>query len=268
MIVDLSCPIEMRSYELLKDDMGSTRAYIRLFNLSNTAIHGYAATINWFNEFTQASETENITVDEMRVEGRSAFKLVHSTQCALNVDHVEMYFSWVEFADGTRWTPEDGDVVDIGEQRVVTGEELDLLKSAAGEDAVQFPQVQSKYWRCVCGRINSLEAENCLRCGRERNDVLKNLTRKAVVGQRAPRAHRPPRTEYVQQKRQKRKSDAFFKVILIALLIILCALVGFTLGRGGMDSLSWPTEPTEPPSYSDPATVNAYSPYFSSNIPS
>ena len=44
MIVDLSCPIELRGYELLMDDNGHTRAYIRLFNLSERAVVAYSAT--------------------------------------------------------------------------------------------------------------------------------------------------------------------------------------------------------------------------------
>ena len=176
MIIDLSCPIEMRGYELLCDDHGSTRAYIRLYNLTEKVITGYSATIYWFNELTQASVTENITVDEMRAAPRSGFKLVHSTQNVVRADHVEMYFSSVNFEKDEPWVPRDGAVVDIGEQPVLEGEELDLLKQTAGEDAVQFPQIQNKFWRCVCGRINLLEEQNCVRCGRERNTVLKNFT--------------------------------------------------------------------------------------------
>lgn len=74
MIVDLSCPIELRGYELLMDDNGHTRAYIRLFNLSERAVVAYSATTRWYNGLTRADVTENITVDEMLVKPRSGFQ--------------------------------------------------------------------------------------------------------------------------------------------------------------------------------------------------
>ena len=138
MIVDLSCPIELRGYELLMDDNGHTRAYIRLFNLSERAVVAYSATTRWYNGLTRADVTENITVDEMLVKPRSGFKLVQSLVDFLNADHVEMYFTSVTFEDGAVWKPVDGDLVEIGEQPVLQGEALDRLRAAAGDDAEEF----------------------------------------------------------------------------------------------------------------------------------
>ena len=180
MIVDLSCPIELRGYELLNDDFGSVRAYIRLFNLSDKGIRSYSATVSWFNALTRARITESITVDECVIEPSSAFKLIHSTKNIARIDHVEMYFASVGFEDGTVWLPDDGDLIEIGEQKALTGAELDKLKRMAGADAVQYPQVQRDYWRCVCGRVNLLSQDACARCKRDRTEVLKKLNPKAV----------------------------------------------------------------------------------------
>ena len=185
MIVDLSCPIELRGYELLMDDNGHTRAYIRLFNLSERAVVAYSATTRWYNGLTRADVTENITVDEMLVKPRSGFKLVHSLVDFLNADHVEMYFTSVTFEDGAVWKPEDGDLVEIGEQPVLQGEALDRLRAAAGDDAVQYPQTQKNFWRCVCGRINLLTSETCARCGRDQREVLTKFNEKAFSDRRS-----------------------------------------------------------------------------------
>lgn len=247
MIIDLSCPVELRGYELLRDDHGSTRAYIRLFNLSERTVTGYSATVQWYNALTNAADTENISVDEVEIPPRSFFKFVHSTKSDAEADHVEMYFSSVIFSDGETWTPRDGDLVDVGEQPVLEGEELDLLQEAAGEDAVQFPQVQNKYWRCVCGRINLLDRETCLRCRRDRNDVLKNLNSKAVLGARKPKSRVRRAARTAPRANKKRKSDAFLKAVMIALLIILFALIGYGIGKGrGADSAAL-TQPTSAP---------------------
>lgn len=224
MIVDLSCPIELRGYELLMDDNGHTRAYIRLFNLSDRAVVAYSATTRWYNGLTRADVSENITVDEMLVKPRSGFKLVHSLVDFLNADHVEMYFTLIEFEDGTVWRPTDGDLVDIGEQPVLTGEALDRLRAAAGDDAVQYPQTQKNFWRCVCGRINLLSSEKCVRCGREQREVLIRFNEKAFSDKhgRGARGQREP-----QKKRMPRAG----RTAAVVVLMLLLALLGFLLGR-------------------------------------
>lgn len=256
MIVDLSCPIELRGYELLQDDNGNMRAYIRLFNLSEKTVVSYSATTRWYNSLSREDATENITVDEMRVASRSAFKLVHSTQNFMNADHVEMYFSSVSFEDGEVWTPKDGDLVEIGEQPVLEGEELDLLRAAAGDDAVQFPQVQNKYWRCVCGRINLLETDECVRCGRDRQSVLKRFNARAILGGRPSRPEREenksPRAE--KPIKRRRKSNAPLVALLIALIIVLFALIGYGIGRRRHAAVL-PT-PSPAPTYFNGGAIN------------
>ncbi|MBQ1257051.1 MAG: hypothetical protein IIW08_02665 [Clostridia bacterium] len=234
MIVDLSCPIELRSYELLSDDFGNIRAYIRLHNLTNKKIVGYAATINWYNAITRARITENIAVDECGIEPEDGFKLVHSTQNLAKIDHVEMYFSSVTFDDGTEWKPGSGDLIEIGEQQELTGARLDRLRELAGEDAVQYPQVQKEYWRCVCGRINYLKDEKCVRCRRDRNRVLKQFNQRAVM-----RNH----NENAGGKASRRKTQAQKKhawqgilyLLLALLLLAILAFAGFHLGRDGRE---------------------------------
>lgn len=252
MIVDLSCPIELRGYELLMDDNGHTRAYIRLFNLSDHAVVAYSATTRWYNGLTRADVTENITVDEMLVEPRSGFKLVHSLVDFLNADHVEMYFTSITFEDGTVWKPVDGDLVDIGEQPVLKGEALDRLRAAAGDDAVQYPQTQKNFWRCVCGRINLLTAEECIRCGREQREVLTRFNEKAFSDKRSDGERRQrPAQAYAQEKRKKPLLRAGQAAVIVVLMLLL-ALLGFLLGRMSVrESTSGQPSATMAPVYED-----------------
>lgn len=234
MIVDLSCPIELRSYELLNDDFGNIRAYIRLQNLTDKKIVSYTATINWYNAITRARITENIIVDECEIEPKSQFKLIHSTQNLARLDHVEMYFASVTYEDKTEWKPGNGDLIEIGEQQELVGAGLDRLREAAGEDAVQYPQVQKEYWRCVCGRINYLNSDKCIRCARDRNRVLKQFNRRAVMrffdenaGGRAPRGR--------TKAQKKRAWRGFFYLLMALVLLAVLAWAGFRLGRNGSE---------------------------------
>ncbi len=246
MIIDLSCPLELRGYELLKDDKGTTRAYISLFNLSRETVVAYSATTNWYNALTRESVTEIITVDEMRVAPRSAFKLVHSMQRFADADHVELYFSSVSFLNGETWTPRDGDIIEIGEQPTLSGEALDRLKSIAGDDCVQYPQVQKRYWRCVCGRINLLDNESCVRCERDRGDVLSRLNAKELGKGDGSRARREPIVYDEDDAYARADDNRALKFVLIALVIILCALIGYRLGKRDEPDAPKPTPvPTE-----------------------
>lgn len=234
MIVDLSCPIELRSYELLNDDFGNIRAYIRLHNLTNKKIVGYTATINWYNALTRARITENIKVDECEIEPMSDFKLIHSTTNRAKIDHVEMYFAGVSYDDGTQWEPGSGDLIEIGEQQALTGASLDRLRTFAGDDAIQYPQVQKEYWRCVCGRINYLKDEKCVRCQRGRNRVLKEFRPGAIL--RKEKENAGKRADRVRpQAQKKRMRRRILYLLLAALLMALLAFAGFRLGRDGTD---------------------------------
>lgn len=264
MIVDLSCPIELRSYELLSDDFGNIRAYIRLYNLSEKRVSGYSAAILWYNAITRARITENIDVDKCEIEAGGAFKLVHSTQNRAKVDHVEMYFSRVVYEDGSEWIPGNGDLIEIGEQRLLSGGALDRLRDMAGEDAVQYAEVQKEYWRCVCGRINLLTGENCARCRRDRNTVLKSFNQKAVRREReAERTQREERRRARSQKEKKRARRKILILLLAALLIAAVAVAGYRFGRYGSDM--WKKQTFVPGAAAD-MRLDYFSAYSDSNI--
>lgn len=264
MIVDLSCPIELRGYELLNDDNGSVRAYIRLFNLSDKHIVAYSATVSWFNALTRARVTESISVDECVIEPESAFKLIHSTKNIARIDHVEMYFAGVTFEDGSTWQPSDGDLIEIGEQKRLAGAELDALKAIAGADAVQYPQVQKDYWRCVCGRVNLLTQDACMRCKRDRGEVLKKLNAKAVHAADASHAGEGVKIhKSVYKKEEKHPGRTLLKVLVVLLLIIAAAYLGFRFGSGGFDDSS---EPDAGSGYSDKFIYDRPSAYSDSYL--
>lgn len=265
MIVDLSCPIELRSYELLSDDFGNVRAYIRLHNLSQKRITGYSATILWYNALTRARITENIQVDQCLAEPSGDFKLIHSTENKAQVDHVEMYFTSVSYEDESEWKPGNGDLIEIGEQKLLSGVRLDQLKELAGEDAVQYPEIQREYWRCVCGRINLLSDGACARCHRDRNLVLKKYNAKAVRrAQEDASADRPRSGKSRSAFEKKRARQKAFYLLLALILLVLLSILGFRFGQYGADMWKKPDRISPYGLQAD----NYFSAYSASNISS
>ena len=111
----------------------------------------------------------------------------------------------------------------------------------AGEDAVQYPEIQREYWRCVCGRINLLSDGVCARCHRDRNLVLKKFNAKAVRrAQEDEFAHRPhaQKARSTQEKKRARQKALYFLLALI--LLVLLAIVGFRFGQYGSDIFKKP----------------------------
>ena len=226
MIIDLSCPIELRGYEIMHDDSGAARAYIDLFNLSEETVSGYGATVRWSRDETRESANDDVSVDAIAIPGGGLFKLVLSTGLVKYADRVELYFNRVDFTSGEIWKPKDGELVDVGEFVPLEGEELDRLKAAAGEDAYIFPEMQDNFWRCVCGRINPLDADRCMRCLRERNYVLAELNRKSLNMDDEAVQRREKRVRRAQEARSKvPKKDGKADIYLILLLISVTVFV-------------------------------------------
>lgn len=206
MILDLSSPIEFRGYELLSDDAGITRSYLKLYNISDRTITGYSATVRWSKDSVEDGTTDHIDVDGIAIPGSTHFELMLSSTCP-GADRLELYFSGVSFEDGGKWTPKDGALVDVGEQPELTGKDAQTLREAAGDDAIMYPQTQDKFWRCVCGRINLLTEGQCRRCGRDRSYVLRELNPKAL-GMTEPERKKAGKRRRKAMKSVKRPEQA------------------------------------------------------------
>ncbi len=234
MIIDLSSPVELRGYEIMHDDSGAARAYIDLFNVADDTITGYSATVHWKRDETGENANDYIAVDSVAIPGGGLFKLVLSCGAFAFADRLEMYFDRVSFQSGEEWTPKDGDLVDVGEFRPLEGGELDKLRQEAGEDACMFPEMQDEFWRCVCGRINPLSSEECARCRRERNYVLRELNRKALGLSEKEKAARFKRI--IRSKKQSagnpenpNNTSFYLAMLFLAILVFLTVSLLITM---------------------------------------
>lgn len=202
--IDLTCPIEIRGYELICDDRGCVRAYITLNNLAPHAIAHFDAIVCWANSITGQSEAQPIRADQLSADARATFQFSLSTTTVAEADVLELHFTRVHFADGEpEWIGGQAEPVEIDELPQTPGAELRLLHNAAGEDAVRFPEKHEKHWVCVCGRANFRHQTVCARCLRERADVLRNLNRNVVVNGATPPERRP------EPARRSRISEEF-----------------------------------------------------------
>lgn len=185
MKIDLSCPVELRGYELLHDDLRNVRAYLQLYNLSDMRVESFQIAVEWIS--ASQSDTIFYTVDQPRAPARTAFTVYLSTDTVPDADSIHIAFLSINFdRDVPSWTGDAERLIDIEYHPEEDGRLLNALMGVAGRDAVQFPRNTKDYWICVCGRCNRHRETHCARCRREKEFVLSRLTREEVLLNRAP----------------------------------------------------------------------------------
>lgn len=187
MIIDLTCPLELRGYEILHDDSDNVRAYIELYNLLDKRISQFDAVIRWIaSDYGEIEETPFVA-DQLRASARSAFHISVSTQTMPLADRLEIVFLRICFEDESpEWLGDPDRLIDIDLEDSVDGRTLNYLMSIAGRDVVRFPRRTQDYWICVCGHVNGDALSQCRRCFRDKQTVLGSLSREAILLEKTP----------------------------------------------------------------------------------
>lgn len=182
MKIDLTCPIEIRGYELTCDEEGSARAYIKMNNLAAHPIARFDAVACWSNSATGQSEAQSFRIDRFHADARAEFDFTLSAFAVPHADTLEIHFSRVRFSDGAAdWIGGQTECVSIDELPVLPAAEARLLAETAGEDAVRYPEAHEKHWLCVCGRANFLHQDTCSRCERSKDEVFGHYDREHLL---------------------------------------------------------------------------------------
>lgn len=172
MKLDLSCPIELRGYTLTCTD-GTVEASVRLYNLTNRRIASFEAIAKWRSSTSGRSTAMPFNAERLRAGGENGFRITLSCSRLPDADELDVVFTAVRFEDGCDdWRAGEGMIVEINPLEPISSADLSALRTAAGEDAVCFPAESAGTWRCVCGRVNPDESDNCVRCHRSRANAL------------------------------------------------------------------------------------------------
>ncbi len=181
MYLDLTCPLELLSAELLRDDRRKVRAYLLMNNLAPHRIARIEGEIHWIQEASAERASMPFAVDGLRAGAGERFKLQLSTDQMPDADDVELVIHRIGYGGGGKdWVGNPEDLIRIEEPLPPAPAELNKLVSLAGQDARAFPLKTSGYWICVCGRPNRIGSD-CARCGRGMEHVLENFNRKTVL---------------------------------------------------------------------------------------
>lgn len=235
---DLTCPVELRSWERARDDRGRVRVYLKVFNLSTREIREADVILTWRGEQGERGE-KKVSFENLNWAARSRQRL-SVTLTAGDVQVRAVRFVRLAFAGYEKeWIGRRERFVSYpGTPGIRDARLARRLSVLAGPDAVCFPRRDSDSWLCVCGRRNLNDRPRCVRCRRRRETVFARYQKEKVLEARLPHgaedaARRPltqfrqpvsAREKYLRQKKLLWRRTAMLLILLCLLLFALwCA---------------------------------------------
>lgn len=224
MHVDLHCPVELLSWELLHDDRGKTRAYLTFGNLSAYRVSSLEVTL-----YCRTGDGETVKQKLLPQAPDAApgqpFALNAPVKLPEGVVQLWPFFRRIRF-EGVRrsYVGDESRTCEIPDPQRPTGRTLDRLRALAGEDAWCYAAKYPGCWQCVCGRANPARRSKCLRCKRGAEQVLGSYTKGACRG-----GFRT--TRRLEREKLRRQKSTLIRRSLFMALLVLGLLALFLMSR-------------------------------------
>ncbi len=241
MRIDLSCPVENQGVVVKTNSKtGEPYALFKLFNLSEQVVQAVAFMVQAYD--TYGTKLGEIRVDLSDLDGQP--KEFFGTAKAVSLaqfpeaKHITVEFLEVHFVEGDPYIKGDN-FTEIKYAEPDYDEKMRLM-TAAGEDAVCYAQDAGSYWLCVCGRPNQNEDEVCVRCGREKKEVMERYSSREALTQTISKIEEAQRLAEEQARQaeaearlarsQKRKKIALLSVGGLIAVAVLWTILYFAYG--------------------------------------
>ncbi len=231
MRIDLSCPIENQGV-IVKTNSETNEPYLllKLFNLSERTIQNVNFRILAYGTSGESLDTVSVVLEDLSAQPKSYF--AESKAISLvgmeEATHFVVAIDSVLFEDGTTYEPSDDQTVDADESQAAIDDVLSLRQFVP--EAVCFAKEHENYYRCVCGRANFLDAKKCVRCGRNKMDILEQFNSPESLSKTISKAK--AEEEAKKQEEQARisaeneiKKAKLKKNIVIALIALISVAI-------------------------------------------
>ena len=176
MLIDLSCPIENRG-AIVKTNSETNEPYVllKLLNISEKTITSISFDLLAYNSNGTLLATIPVELNELSALPKKYFAENKAISCE-DINDAKNFVVSVKsatFEDESIYEPSDENTVDADDKEASVDDVLALRYFVP--EAICFAKEHEDYYRCVCGRPNFLDSENCVRCGRAKDDLLKNF---------------------------------------------------------------------------------------------
>lgn len=239
MKIDFSCPVE-----LLNVEYKSGECRFQVNNLSENMLTGIDVEAATYDGDGFLLDIEKTTFNDLSVFQKEPKELELIIENHENVDFVELDLLSAHFEKGIAWHSgvlnEFNYTIDV-----LDGEALHVLKLLAGEDAITYPSEQGDLWVCTCGRANRIDDDFCIRCGRVKEEMFRNITKEKAkeaqskLTQQKTEENRQVRMEAEiiktkqkeKEERSKKRRRIQLRLIIAAAAVLVILALGLIFGR-------------------------------------
>ena len=231
MLMDLTCPVENQG-TIVKTNSQTSEPYLllKLFNLSNQTITALSFCVLVYDANGVELSRIPVTLEDLSAEPKTYFaenKAV-SLVGAENAKHFVVQIESATFEDGTVYTLSEENTVEVDETSASIDDAL-LLRTFA-KNAICFASEHDRYWRCVCGRANLPDAEQCVRCGQEKAETLEKFSSVDTLKQAIEKKEQEEAENIAQEnariaQQQAEKAQKTKKALFVTLIAVVAAAV-------------------------------------------
>ena len=230
MKIDLTCPVELWRYQL--PTQAEEACTLLLYNLSEKDVTSIQVTLAGYDAQGEVLSRQVERLQGLEGTRKTAFEVSIAMEGGEQAAGMELVIEKVWFDDGIVWRRGNAHLSEYVPNTLPNNRRLEMLRYAAGADAVGYPQDQGAVWLCICGRANAASETQCRRCQREKLKVFEEYNQTAIEELVAARekeleqiAHKA-RMQASQQQlereaRLKRKKLRRRRVLIIASAILL-----------------------------------------------
>ncbi len=238
MLIDLSCPVEnLKTTVRTNSETGQPYLLLKLLNISKKTITSLDFTVKAFDDADNEVASIPIEFTDLSAAPREFF----AENKAIPLDDIldakkfsiEINSATFE-GEETPYTPSQESTVDYDDSEASLKDALALREMFP--DAVCFAKEYENYWRCACGRPNSKDDENCVRCGTAKEDALNKYSSKTALNaavkekEELEKAEAEEQAKAAEAKKQRTKKNLIIIGIIVAALTVASVAGYFIYG--------------------------------------
>lgn len=226
MLIDLSCPVEnLKTTVRTNSETGQPYLLLKLLNISEKTITSLDFTVKAFDD--AGNEVASIPIEFADLSATP--KEFFAENKAIPLDDIwdakkfsiEINSATFE-GEETPYTPSQENTVDYDDSEASLKDALALREMFP--DAVCFAKEYENYWRCACGRPNSKDDENCVRCGTSKEDALNKYSSKTALNVAVKEKEEEEKIKLEETKKAEELKKSKRKKYIIIGAIIAAAL--------------------------------------------
>lgn len=201
--MDLTCPAEFDSVEVLRDSSGRAQAYLTFRNLSEHSLTELYAQVTMLDAQGASMGVRPLRYRRLQAQPNAPFTLCMVMDELPFFQDARVTIQRVGFGDGEAWTGDEASLRDCTPKMLAPGPQRVALAAIAGPDAVCWPERREDVWVCVCGRFNPRGLRTCRRCRRNREETFARYQLGPVMAQ-----YQRQRDELVSTEREELEEAA------------------------------------------------------------